>query len=184
MKSNPFEQEFEMAFPQISHELNTMTAADQAMRSRYSEGNAWNSTIDHDNTKRVMEIITKIGWPTISKVGKKASHNAWLLVQHADHDVPFQVHCLQLLKEVPPYDIDPENLAYLEDRVRINQGRPQLYGTQFDQIDNQHVPYPIEDESDVNGRRAALGMGPLQQQIDMMYQKYPFEESVVDKHHD
>ncbi len=175
MEGSPIKPETREAFPEIAGELDVMAQADQAMRTGIHEGKLGNPKIDEQNTKRMKEIVAEIGWPTISKVGKTASYNAWVLVQHADHDVPFQAYCLQLLKEAPPYDIDPENLAYLEDRVRVNQGRPQLYGTQFDQIDNQHVPYPIEDIYDVDARRAAFGMKSLQAEIDMMYQMYPFD---------
>jgi hypothetical protein len=185
MVRNLFEQETTVSFPLIARELTAMEEIDQAMRIGYAEKkNGLDSSVDHQNTQRIKEIIAEIGWPTISKVGNEASHAAWTIVQHADHDVPFQADCLQLLKEVPPYDINPENLAYLEDRVRVNQGRPQLYGTQFYQTDTQHIPYPIEDESDVDARRAAFGMGPLQEQIDMMYEQFPLEGSTATEPHD
>src|SRR5262245_47910462 len=46
--------------------------------------------IDRENTARLKQIIDRIGWPTISRVGAQASSAAWLLVQHADAEPEFQ----------------------------------------------------------------------------------------------
>lgn len=161
-------------FPNIASELKAMVDVDQEMRSRADTEDFWDDSIDTRNTERMKEIVAEIGWPTISKVGKGGAEHAWLLVQHADHDVAFQEHCLQLMKDSID-DVDPVDVAYLEDRVRVNQGKGQLYGTQFTQENNQHIPRTIEDEEHVDERRTALGMDPLAEQIAHMYEKYPFD---------
>src|SRR5258708_32417370 len=87
---------------------------------------------DQDNTAWLKSVIKKEGWPTISKVGEEASHAAWLIVQHADLDIKFQEDCLALLQKTwKNHDINPRNLAYLTDRVAVNTGLEQTYGTQF-----------------------------------------------------
>src|SRR5260370_27596485 len=68
---------------------------------------------------------------TRSTVGKYASESAWLLVQHADHDLAFQKMCLDLMKAQAAGEVSPANMACLEDRGRVGEGRPQFYGTQF-----------------------------------------------------
>jgi hypothetical protein len=162
---------------QLAEEINAMCSIDQDMRERNLESGDeyWDEDVDARNTRRMKEIVQSIGWPTISKVGSETASNAWLLVQHADHDVDFQEHCLSLMKESNEGDVDKHNIAYLEDRIRINQGRGQIYGTQFKQEDVQHIPLPIEDEENVDSRRAEMGMGPLSEQIELMYKKYPFD---------
>jgi hypothetical protein len=78
------------------------------------------------------EIIRKYGYPTVSMVGKQASFNFWLMVQHADTDVKFQKYCLKLMrKHLPKKEVSGENFAYLTDRVNKNSGKKQVYGTQF-----------------------------------------------------
>lgn len=172
-----FESQSEnISFPQIAAEIQTMVDVDQAMRERSEEDDFWDEGVDSRNTARMKEIVEEIGWPTVSKVGKEAASSAWLLVQHADHDVAFQLHCLQLMQEASSSEVDRTDIAYLVDRVRVNQGQGQLYGTQFTQENNQHIPRPIEDEEDVDERRAEIGMGPLSEQIQHMYNKYPFKE--------
>jgi len=54
-------------------------------------------------------------------VGKKASQGAWLIAQHADHDLKFQKKCLKLLAEkLKIKKVEPRNFAYLTDRVLVN----------------------------------------------------------------
>lgn len=51
-----------------------MHDTDQEMRSRATRyESVWDNSVDERNTARLKEIITEIGWPTISKVGEEAS---------------------------------------------------------------------------------------------------------------
>ncbi|OGI95776.1 hypothetical protein A2917_00480 [Candidatus Nomurabacteria bacterium RIFCSPLOWO2_01_FULL_42_17] len=162
-------------YPDIASELQSMTDVDQDMRDRSeTEPDFWDDEVDKRNTERMKEIIAKIGFPTISKVGKEASHNAWLLIQHADLDVEFQKMCLELMKGLPSQEVARRDVAYLEDRIRVNQKQGQIYGTQFTQEGGKHIPQPIEDEENVDIRRAKMGMDTLADQIALMYKKYPF----------
>lgn len=154
-----------------------MVEVDQAMRERNMEDGSWDEEVDVKNTEKMRGIIERMGWPTITKVGKECAHNVWLLVQHADHDVAFQEYCLQLMKEAPENEVDKTDIAYLEDRVRLSQGKRQLYGTQFIREDNKFVPRDIEDEANVDERRAEAGMSPLSEQIQHMHEKYKFDEN-------
>src|SRR6266576_70062 len=145
-------------FKAIANEIIKMSEVDQQMR----KSEQWDSSIDVANTKRMKELVEQIGWPTRSKVGGHASEMAWLLVQHADLDRAFQRMCLDLMKAQSAGEVAPANIAYLEDRVRVGEGRPQLYGTQFnvDEAGN-FGPRPIEDPDHVDERRQAVGLQPL-----------------------
>jgi hypothetical protein len=168
----------EQILARAAEEIKKICAVDQGMREKNIESGDeyWDEDVDVENTKRMKEIVKQIGWPTISKVGKEVSSDAWLLVQHSDHDVEFQAHCLELMREAPDGDVDKHDIAYLEDRIRVNQGQGQIYGTQFKQENQKHVPLSIEDEENVDKRRADMGMGPLSEQIELMYKKYPFDK--------
>jgi hypothetical protein len=155
---NPSEN---IRFPHLATELQAMVDVDQDMRNRRNAEGYWDETLDAKHTERLKEIIAEIGWPTISKVGETGSANAHLLAQHADHDVDFQVQCLNLMKEAPSGEVDVADMAYLEDRVRVNHGKEQIYGTQFIKVDGKHIPQPIEDEENVDKRRAEVGLEPL-----------------------
>lgn len=146
----------------LADELATLVKIDQETRR---EGPPADPEVDIASTKRMKEIISEIGWPTISKVGETGSFNAWLLVQHAIHDLAFQVECLKLMKGVPPEDVSASNIAYLEDRVRLAQGQKQLYGTQVEKGEHSWISAPIENKAEVAERRAALGMKPLEEYV-------------------
>ena len=141
---------------QIAHEMIEMAEVDQAMR----HSGTWDASVDQKNTARMKEIVAEIGWPTISKVGPQGASVAWLLVQHAVHDREFQNSCLALMKAEPVDEVEPRHIAYLEDRIRVFEQRPQLYGTQFHTDTNgELVPFPIEDPEHVDQRRAEVGLG-------------------------
>jgi hypothetical protein len=115
------------------------------------------------HVKRLKEIIHAYGWPTISRVGVKASQGAWVIAQHADFDVVFQRECLNKLTEaIPPVDLT--QLAFLTDRVLKNEGKPQIYGTQYFTDDTGvYGPWPIRARNDLNARRFEMGLESIEE---------------------
>lgn len=147
----------------IAQEIIAMAKVDQEMRHAAASGRSrWDPTVDAKNTARLRSIIAQVGWPTRSRVGDHAEHQAWLLVQHADADPDFQRECFELMRREPPSEVCAKHLAYLEDRIRTGEGRPQLYGTQLhQQPDGTLAPAALEDAEHVDERRAAVGLEPL-----------------------
>lgn len=125
---------------------------------------------DYANTNRMKQIIDEIGWPVPEMVGADASRAAWLLVQHADHDVKFQRTCLALMEEEKVRDqLHLPDIAYLTDRVLVNSGKPQLYGTQFHEVDGKLQPRPIKNPEQVDLRRTSMQLTTLREYIDFMH---------------
>jgi len=152
----------------LRDELLQMLADDQAERS--GESTAFN---DLERTERLKEIVGEIGgWPTISLVGEDAEDAAWAIAQHSDHDLEFQREALALLRAaVEADDASPGNLAYLEDRVAVNAGEDQVYGTQVGCGDDGPAPAtPIRDPESVDERRAQAGLPPLADYLAEMSQ--------------
>ncbi len=141
----------------IADEIIQLNKEDQAMIM----SGQWDREVMRANVQRMQKIVTQIGWPTRSKVGDHASQMAWLFVQNADE---YALHkmCLDLMHAEPTGEVLPADIAYLEDKVRIGEQRPQLYGTQFytDEAGN-FGPIPIEDPEHVDERRKAVGLEPL-----------------------
>jgi hypothetical protein len=54
------------------------------------------------------------------------------------------------------------------DRILVAEGKPQRYGTQFHTVDGKLVPRPIEDEANVDARRAAVGLGTMAEYNEQM----------------
>jgi len=158
----------------IPEELKAMSEEDQLMRHRCGDNpNNWDPNIDLRNTARLKGIIDEIGWPSISKVGKESSSFAWLLAQHADQDLEFQKKCLELMKLKPEHEVDKANIAYLEDRIAVNDRKPQIYGTQFfKDSDGQRQPYPIFDKKNIEQRRKDMGLETFEKYQKDVRQKY------------
>ena len=93
--------------------------------------------------------------PTIAMVGVDGVHAVFLLTQHSDDDPAFQEKMLHMITvRVRLGEITGGQFAMLTDRVLVNHGKPQRYGTQL--VDDQ--PAPIADEAHVDQRRHALGI--------------------------
>lgn len=165
-----------LAFKKVALEINKMTKVDQRMRRRNNRNPSyWDKRVDRRNTARMREIVRVIGWPSVSKVGRRASNNAWLLVQHADHDRKFQEACLKMIKKLPAGEVDPRNIAYLEDRILVGKGEKQLYGTQFySTSENEDLLFvrPIARPQHLERRRKKVGLSPFAESVKHMEKKY------------
>jgi len=131
--------------------------------------------IDTANTKRVRVIVRKYGWPTPELVGRDGAEAAFLIVQHAELD--FQKEMLPLVeKAYKSGGLKGESYALLLDRVLVGQGKPQVYGTQakrFEEWKGQEVALePIEDEANVDKRRAKVGLFTLSEYREMLKRMY------------
>jgi hypothetical protein len=120
------------------------------------------------NLEWMRGILARYGWPGRRLVGEDGSHGAWLLLQHADRDTALQRTALRLLGEaVRVDDASARDFAYLTDRVRIAEGRPQIYGTQL-QYDSHGCasPRPTENPAQLDARRATVGLDPMTQYLE------------------
>ena len=163
---------------ELRAELLERFAEDQAVRTGIAppgddrtaeELFAQMGTVDRENTARMKEILDEFGWPGWSLVGEDGSTAAWAMCQHADLDPGFQELCLAyLIGAVEADDASPGDLAYLIDRVRVAKGLPQVYGTQIGAGPDGGVAprTPIEDPDNVDARRAAAGLGTLEEYYD------------------
>ena len=118
---------------------------------------------DAGNTAWLQADLAAHGWYRVSVFGDQPSRAAWLMIQHADNDPAFQRRMLAILeplaaeKEVEPWDV-----ALLYDRVAVNSGRPQRYGSQgLCVARNVWGPQPLEDAARVDEFRASVELPPL-----------------------
>jgi hypothetical protein len=153
-------------------------------------GESYNTEMEqlhNHNADTLNNIIDEIGYPTIGKVGKEASEAAWIVIQHAIGKPEFMKKSLRMLEDaVNQNEASPVNLAYLSDRIATLEGRPQLYGTQFDwDKDGELSPQPYDDWGKVNDRRKLIGLTSLDEQtitmrknakLDNLFSPEDFEE--------
>jgi hypothetical protein len=153
--------------PALAAELIEMGRQDQAIRRGHNPDKPDPAYVkrmqqeDRAREQRLGAIIDAKGWPLISMVGYEAAGSAWTVAQHASP--AFLKRCLPLMQAAgEKLEINPQHLALSIDRVRVEAGKPQVYGSQL------HVgkggkmePDRIEDRERVDERRAAMGMEPL-----------------------
>lgn len=126
--------------------------------------------VHKSNATRLAAIIEQHGWPGESLVGEDGARAAWLIAQHAIGNPPFMRQCLSLLKQAASeYEVPQWQAAMLEDRIRMYEGKPQVYGTQFQPDEyGEFVPYTIENPEDVNDRRRSVGLNTLEERMAEM----------------
>ena len=130
------------------------------------------TAVDRENSAWLASVLEEYGWPTVSRVGEDGCRAAWLIAQHADHDVALQQRALALLEEAwRDGEAPPRHVAMLTDRVLVNSGLPQRFATQFTEIDGAYVPQPTE-AGDVEARRAAMSLETVAEATRGMEEAY------------
>ncbi|HWW24642.1 MAG TPA: DUF6624 domain-containing protein, partial [Caulobacter sp.] len=116
--------------------------------------------VDADNTAWLKAEWRTSGWFTTARDGEVANQRAWLILQHADRDPAFQRAILPLLAGETGLQARL-NYAHLTDRVAVNAGEPQTYGTQGDCVaPGRWEPHPVKDPAGLDARRATLTLPP------------------------
>lgn len=168
----------------LKTQILSMWIQDQALRQKWNQVKGTDletkvvqetSKLDRLHLIKLKEIIATYSWPGFALVGQEASHAMWGLVQHAP-DVDFQKYCLLLMEQAAINgDASMEDLAFLTDRILMYEGKKQLYGTQLQLKDGKLIPYPIEDEPQVNARRKTKGLNSLESYFKEMHNLYKLQ---------
>lgn len=166
-----------MDYKSIAENIIELKNADLALREKLIRSgqlsNGYNEEmkeLHNRNAKKLSDIIDKIGYPTIDKVGKEANEATWLIIQHSIGQPEFMNKCAKLLeKAVSENKADPKSLAYLTDRIAVFEGNLQLYGTNFDWDEYGKLsPNHFDDLIKVNERRKSIGLNTLEEQTEII----------------
>lgn len=151
----------------IKHDLIAKYQIDTTgLKTKYDYSNPDETNVDEINRNRLKEIIKAFGFPTRQLVGKDAMRGIFYIIQHADGDTAWQKSQLpNIALAAENGDLSQKNYAYLYDRIQVNQGLPQRYGTQFAKVDpvNKIIELrPMEDLDNLDNRRRAIGLTPIE----------------------
>lgn len=123
-------------------------------------------SVDRWNREVVQEVIEKHGFPTKKLVGREAMSGVFYVIQHADQDPDWQKSQLENIEvSVKNGDMDGERYAYLYDRIKVNAGELQRYGTQFKNVDFEAGIVELADTEDLenlDARRMEVGLMPIE----------------------
>ena len=149
--------------------LEGMYDTDQAARQRLFDADdppaaiAAMHAVDSANQTRLGEILDSYGYPRRSRLGQKAADAAFLVLQHDMRSERMARYVDTLEALAADGEANPVHAAMMRDRVLMNAGRRQRYGSQAYQPIHPDFPdsmfiWPLEP-GDVNARRAAAGFG-------------------------
>lgn len=172
---------FKLEFNQdLVDTLEQMVAVDQIAagvpQGKYKDLGAeqwklFKDSVYRTHEKQLQKIFTEFGFLGFDLVGKKGSQNFWLMVQHSDHNINFQKKVLKAMKHhVDNNNASPSDYAFLVDRIKTNSGEAQVYGSQVDYNWKvcQAFSKKILDSANVNKRRKAIGLEPLEVYLNEM----------------
>lgn len=117
--------------------------------------------VHRDNAARLRAMIEQHGWPNEARAGPDGAEAAWLIAQHAIGEPVFMRDCRdRLLDEVRAGAVPRWQLAYLEDRIAVFEGRGQRFGTHVEIAPDGPRLMPVDDTDGVDLRREAVGLPP------------------------
>lgn len=132
---------------------------------------------DSINQAKVAAILDKYGWLGIDVIGSNGSAALFLVIQHAN--LAIQLKYLPMMREaVKNGNALGSDLALLEDRVAIREGKKQIYGSQlaWNMIKNEYIVLPLLDPDNVDKRRAEMGLPSLGIYLDYFGLKWDAEQ--------
>ncbi|MFD7341087.1 DUF6624 domain-containing protein, partial [Streptomyces violascens] len=120
---------------------------------------------DADNAQALVTLVAEGGWPGRSRVGEEGCRAALVIALHADHDRSLQSRLLDALHQAATRgEATPAQWAHLQDRLLVNSGKPQLYGTQYVYRPNESGGrlelLPVDEPDALDRRRAQVGLSP------------------------
>ncbi len=175
----------------LKKELSTIWFEDQDMRietknawQKYGSENAMVDSLtkimrkkDSIHTVRVSYILDKYGWLGKDEVGKIGNNTLFLVIQHSD--LKTQQKYLPMVRNAVKEGKSRANwLALLEDRVALQEGSKQIYGSQvaFNKETKINYVAPLEDPDNVDRRRKKMDLDPIAHYLKSYNIKWNVEE--------
>ncbi len=121
---------------------------------------------------RLCQVLKDFGWPTSDLVGPEGVAATLYLVRNS-RQLDLQVALLPvIIAAVKKGDIEKAAVARLVDRMRVDAGMKQLFGTQVKVMNGFLVLTPIEAEAQVDDRRRQFGLPPLAPNLRELERQY------------
>lgn len=152
--------------------LVNMLEKDQALRSllgviEFKKADSLIFAADTSNMSVIMDMVKRIGFPDIQKVGLDGANAIYIMLLHtlnnkvhADENLlilyPIMKQAVQKLHYPPFY------MGIVIDRNRALNKQKQIYGTYWEPAaNNKRIILPIENIKDVDKRRKEIGLPSL-----------------------
>ncbi|MFZ4068616.1 MAG: DUF6624 domain-containing protein [Caulobacterales bacterium] len=119
--------------------------------------------LDIANVEWFSGILDAHGWPGPALVGDDGAAAAVQILQRGTSRPGAQKRGLTLMMDAAQKgQASLIDAAHFADRIAVFEGKPQLFGTQLDWgADGQLAPAPVSEPAQLDARRAAVGLPPL-----------------------
>jgi hypothetical protein len=171
---------------EVQAQLTAQWVADQAGRMAYLDLQTTDRTgaafwaqrlatanavaTDAVSTEMMRALLREFDWIDNHRFGTRVASRAWILVQHADDHPDFQQLALdRMATHLATGGVRPSDYAHLWDRVAVNTGKPQRYGTQPTTTCNPDGTLDlraVEDPAQLDARRRTMGLGPAAAELE------------------
>ena len=127
---------------------------------------------DSTNLASVSRILDTYGWP--SGLSDAANKAIFLVIDHSDLKIMNEY--IGLFRDaVEKGYLSMNDLVTMEDRMLMNSGKPQKYGTQAYSLveDGKTLTYiwPVEDPDKLDALRKSVGLMPIGEYLEMVKQQ-------------
>ncbi|MFA7609815.1 MAG: DUF6624 domain-containing protein, partial [Bacteroidales bacterium] len=131
------------------------------------------NTIDSINLLKIEKILKEYGWPSTELVGEQGVNTIFLIIQHANAKA--RNNYSKLLKKAARKDISQRpNYAYLIDKIKMDKGKKQIYGTQLKYVEEKKCfeLFPIKNIKNVDKRREKMFLPNLDEYLKLIEEYY------------
>lgn len=128
--------------------------------------------IDGDSTRRLEAILDHMSWEELSALGRQIPDEAFTLISHSS-DSAFKRRMVAVFEPLARAGrARGDYVALLADDLAQDDGRPQIYGTNWDCIDGVFQPKPTEDMAHIEQRRAEMHLSTFAEYSAQQRQLY------------
>ena len=131
---------------------------------------------DSINQIKVTAILDKYGWLGTDVIGEKGNSALFLVIQHSNLKT-WEKYLPMMREAVINGKASGSELALLEDRTALAEGKKQTYGSQIG-IDKEghYFVLPLEDPDNVDKRRASVGLTSMEFYLSNWELKWDVEQ--------
>ena len=119
---------------------------------------------DSINLVKVEILLNKYGWLGADVLGEQGNKTLFYVIQHSDLET--RLKYLPMMRDaVKKGNAKGKHFVLLEDRVAMEQGNRQIYGSQIVIDGDRFYVHPIIEPEKVNERRSLVGLPPIEDYV-------------------
>ena len=152
----------------VSQRLERLFDADQQIRKTETV----DSIIEAQDSLNRMELNQFVANYNPDSCTVKANLGLYLVLTHAP--ISYRLPLAHLIEQAwQKKHLEAIYYATFQDGIRFDQLQPQIYGTQFVEMNGKTYLWPVADVDRLDERRATLGLPGEQSYIDELSKRHP-----------